>query len=189
MRGSGPRITGEAIVTKSMRDPLKKGDSPETGGGFLENLKTAQVPASQLTLSSSDAPQIEIPSSLASARGWHFAPVLARSKDFPSRALAGSPMLDFVQVSQWWEQYFQSGMQSGCRDGSSIRPAHPWHLMTRLGVACCTISAATIGPGAPHCNSRTSWRFVCFHHSGQRLRAIGRTSREFDFTVAVAHLI
>jgi hypothetical protein len=101
-----------------MRDPLKKGDSPETGGGFLENLKTAQVPASQLMLSSSDAPQIEIPSSLASARGRHFAPVLARSKDFPSRALAGSPMLDFVQVSQWWEQYFQRGCNRAVEMGA-----------------------------------------------------------------------
>jgi hypothetical protein len=51
----------------------------------------------------------------------------------------------------------------------------------------------------PHlCGNNWSWRptlqftdsdarFVCFHYSGQPLRAIGRDSKVFVFTVAVAY--
>jgi len=143
---------------------------------FLESLKTVRVPASQPRLSSSEAPGIDMPSSLSSAlnRGWHIAPVLAQSKDFPSQALAGAPTRDFDQVSQWWEQYFQNGCnwaaELGARSDLLILEVD-YHVGRHM---------------LPHlCGNNWSWRatlqftdentrFVCFHHSGQRLRAIGR---------------
>ncbi len=144
---------------------------------FLEHLKTAQASiASQPRLSSIDAPEIEIDSTLASAlnRGWHIAPVLARSKNFSSEALAGRPTNDFGQISQWWEQFFQSGCnwaaELGARSDLLILEVDYQvgrHMLPNL------------------CGSNWSWRttlqftdenarFVCFHHSGERLRAIGR---------------
>jgi hypothetical protein len=143
---------------------------------FLESLKTVRVPASQPRLSSSDAPTIEMPASLSSAlsRGWHIAPVLARSKDFPKQALAGAPTRDFDQVSQWWEQYFQGGCNWAVELG-----ARSDLLVMEFDYE--------VGPRVlPHlCGNNWSWRttlqftdanarFVCFHHSGERLRAIGR---------------
>ena len=144
---------------------------------FLKNLKTAQAPAAtQPRSASSDAPEIEIPSSLASAlkRGWHIAPVLARSKNFPIKALAGHPTNDFVQVGQWWEQYFKTGcnwaVELGARSDLLIME-FDYEVGRRM---------------LPHlCGNDWSWRstlqftdadarFVCFRHSGQRLRAIGR---------------
>ena len=142
---------------------------------FLDHLKAAKAPApSQPRLP--DAQEIEMDSALTSAlnRGWHIAPVLARSKDFPSQALAGSPTRDFVQVSQWWEYYFQSGCnwaaELGARSDLLILE-FDYQIGRRV---------------LPHlCGNNWSWRstlqftdakaqFVCFHHSGQRLRAIGR---------------
>lgn len=143
---------------------------------FLEHLKTAQMSASpQPALSSTDTPEFKIDSTLISAlkRGWHIAPVLARSKDFPREAVAGLPTQDFAQVSQWWEQYFETGCnwaaEMGARSDLLIME-FDYEVGRRM---------------LPHlCGNNWSWqatlqftdpnaRFVCFHHSGQRLRAIG----------------
>jgi hypothetical protein len=143
---------------------------------FLESLKSVRVPASQPRLSSSDAPEIDMPSSLSSAlnRGWHIAPVLAQSKDFPSQALAGAPTRDFDQVSQWWEQYFQNGcnwaVELGARSDLlvmefdyEVGPRVLAHLCGNSWSWCTTLQFTDANA-----------RFVCFHHSGERLRAIGR---------------
>jgi bifunctional DNA primase/polymerase-like protein len=144
---------------------------------FLEHLKKAQAPAaSQPRSSSIDSPEIEFDSTLTSAlkRGWHIAPVLARSRYFPSKALAGHPTNDFVQISQCWEQYFESGcnwaVEMGARSDLLIMEFD------------CEVGRRML----PHlCGNNWSWRttlqftdqnarFVCFHYSGQPLRAIGR---------------
>jgi hypothetical protein len=143
---------------------------------FLKNFKTPQMPASSQPRSSSIvASEIELDSTLTSAlkRGWHIAPVLARSKNFPSKALAGHPTNDSVQVSQWWEQYFQSGCnwvaQMGARSDLLIME-FDYEVGRRMLPLLCgnnwswRASLQFTDPNA---------RFVCFHYSGQRLRAIG----------------
>lgn len=144
---------------------------------FLQHLKTSQAPAaSKPRLSSVGAPEIELDSTLTSAlkRGWHLAPVLARSKDFPRSALAGQPTNNSEQVSQWWEQYFKSGcnwaVELGARSDLLILEVD-YEVGRRM---------------LPHlCSDNWSWRptlqftdpkarFICFHYSGQPLRAIGR---------------
>lgn len=144
---------------------------------FIEHLKTAQASVpSQPTLSPTNAPEIEIDSTLASAleRGWHIVPVLARSKDFPRNALAGHPTRDSGRISQWWEQYFKSGCNWAVEIG------------TRSDLIIMEFDHEVGHHVLPHlCGNDWSWRatlqftdlnarFVCFRHSGQPLRAIGR---------------
>ena len=142
---------------------------------FLDNLKTSQADgASQPRLSSISAPEIDSTLTSALKRRWHIAPVLAQSKNFSVKALAGRPTNDFVQVSHWWEQYFQSGcnwaVELGARSDLLIME-FDYNVGRRM---------------LPHlCGNNWSWRttlqftdqnsrFVCFHYSGQPLRDIGR---------------
>lgn len=127
-------------------------------------------------LPATDLSHIELDLSLTSAvmRGWHIAPVLARRKYFPRKALAGYPTQDLVQIRHWVREYSKCGCNWAVETG--IRS----HLLVL------EFDYAASRKTLPHfCKEDWSWRtslqfsdphahFVCFCYSGQRLRAIGR---------------
>jgi hypothetical protein len=143
---------------------------------FLENLKAEHLPALSQPLSSGiDAPGVEIPSSLTSAlkRGWPIVPVLAQSKYFSSKALAGHPTRDSVQVREWWRQYFENGVNWATELGA------------RADLLVLEFDYEVGHRILPHlCGGDLSWRktlqftdaharFACFHYTAQRLRSLG----------------
>ena len=141
---------------------------------FLTNLNKVQTSASMyLALTATDSSQIELDSALTSAvmRGWHIAPVLARSKYFPRKALVGYPTVDLIQICHWDKEYSGSNwaVETGIRS----------HLLVL------EFDYATGRKMLRHlCKEDWSWqtslqftdnhaRFICFRYSGQRVRAVG----------------
>ncbi len=143
---------------------------------FLKKFKESQASASfQHELSITDSPELELDSTLTSAlqRGWHIAHVLARSKYFSQRALAGAPTQNLAQVRLWAKQY----RECGCN----------WVAETGAKSGLLTLEYTyDIGQNAIRdlCKDDWSWRetaqftdrnarSVCFRYSGEQIRTLG----------------
>lgn len=144
---------------------------------FLKNLHRDRVSASaKLGTSSAQSLEIELDSTLTSAlsRGWHIAPVLARSMYFSRQALAGYPTQDRAQVCHWVKEYTQHGcnwaVETGARSGLLILEFDYEAGQQSLGYLC---GEEWSWRGTLQFTDMNS-RFVCFRNSGQRIRMVGR---------------
>jgi hypothetical protein len=153
---------------------------------FFKKFKEAQESALfQHGLSSTDLDGIELDSTLTSAirRGWHIAPVLARSKYFLPSALAGYPTRDLVQLCHWVRQYSECGcnwvVETGERSGLLVLE-FTYDIGREMVRYLCEDdwSWRTTLQFTDH-NSR----FVCFRYSGQQIRVLGN-----DFPGVHIHL-
>jgi hypothetical protein len=144
---------------------------------FLNNLDKVQPSVLKPSLvSATDYSRVELDSSLKSAvmRGWHIAPVLARSKYFSRTAIAGYPTVDLIQLSHWDKEYSPSGCNWAVETG--LR-SHLLILEFDYATGRKMLRELSNGDWGWQSSlqfSDPSARFVCFRYSGQRVRALGR---------------
>jgi hypothetical protein len=153
---------------------------------FFQTFQHAQESSSfQHELSSTDLCQIELDSTLTLAiqRGWHIAPVLARSKYFRPSALAGYPTRDLIQLSHWVREYSECGcnwvVETGAKSGLLVLE-FTYDIGREMVRYLCEDdwSFRSTLQFTDH-----NARFVCFRYSGQQIRILGD-----DFPGVYIHL-